>query len=455
MSDNVPFIIDQEPLEIIERVRHLPNKRSVYHGFWLHQYVYCKVYKDPKRAQIHWQRELEGINALIKKKILTADLLYSGRTESGEWVIVLSEIKHAATVLSAFSALNEDDDQLFLLEKMAELIADHHNLGLIQEDLHFGNFLLKENELYTLDGASIKTESKEVGIEKGLSNLALMMAQLFPEFDRYASAVLKTYQKKRKFDVLNQDDFKNKISEARDLRLKKYQSKLFRTCTDFLSISNDDLTAMLERKFMSDTLVSFLTNIDGSLKEDKQLLKDGNTCTVWRTKSADLDLVVKRYNVKNKWHRIKLQMKTSRAKINWVNSHLLLFFGISSLEPIAYIESNKASGGNVSYFIYKHLDGISSLDWFKSDVYLLHHKKNMADGIIQLLRQLKRLKIYHGDLKATNILIKNKPIIIDLDSMKRFDNMKKFNKAWEGSIKRFMRNWEFSRVITLFFNQDI
>ena len=54
-----------------------------------------------------------------------------------------------------------------------------HNKGLIHNDLHPGNFLIKNNRIYLLDGASIKKDiNNSVSKERGFENLSVLLAQM-------------------------------------------------------------------------------------------------------------------------------------------------------------------------------------------------------------------------------------------------------------------------------------
>ena len=82
----------------------------------------------------------------------------------------------------------------------------------------------------------------------------------------------------------------------------------------------------------------------------------------------------------------------------------------------------------------------------------VQEKQMMANKITHLLKGLADLFIAHGDLKASNILIKDdQPYLIDLDSMRQYSNSKTCARASMKDWNRFIRNWENDTNIAQFF----
>ena len=76
--------------------------------------------------------------------------------------------------------------------------------------------------------------------------------------------------------------------------------------------------------------IAMLDDPDGTQPEPPDLLKDGNSSTVWRVRADNRPLVIKRYNTKGLGHGIRLNLRRSRALVSWQNAHLLKFLGIPS-----------------------------------------------------------------------------------------------------------------------------
>ena len=96
--------------------------------------------------------------------------------------------------------------------------------------------------------------------------------------------------------------------------------------------------------------------------------------------------------------------------------------------------------------------GDTSFDFFHNPEIEQNRKLQIAEAIVEQLKKLRTLKISHGDLKASNILISGDRVtLIDLDSMKEHTCSCSFEKAWKKDIKRFLKNWsECESVLRMF-----
>jgi len=122
----------------------------------------------------------------------------------------------------------------------------------------------------------------------------------------------------------------------------------------------------------------------------------------------------------------------------------MTFFGIRTAKPVAYIERHFLGLKGKSYFVMEYIDGQHAGE------YLLHDQQSeakldkMIARITQLLKNLARLELTHGDLKITNILIDQdeQPLLIDLDGAAEHRSVDSLRKAWQKEIKRFLRNFD-------------
>lgn len=72
----------------------------------------------------------------------------------------------------------------------------------------------------------------------------------------------------------------------------------------------------------------------------------------------------------------------------------------------------------------------------------------MAQALLSLFETLCRLRISHGDLKATNLLWHEGRVwLIDLDAMKQHRSDTAFARVWRRDRARFLRNWAASSLL--------
>lgn len=430
-------------VKCLEVVRSLPGKRLVFLGKYEGNKVFVKLYLDPKKAEKHWRRELNGLDVFKRSGVSTADLLYAGKVDpGGQPVIVLAQLVGLQSVKQVWEG-SDDRSRERLLQRMTRLLAHHHQAGLCQTDLHLDNFMLSEEEIFSLDGAGVKFYPNGVEKNTSLENLALFLAQLTPEWESQISDVYNLYANERGW-LPDADHMllHEKVRDAREGRWKEFRSKLFRNCTAFTYLKHRAGYQVVANKFQSGELLELLQNPDASFPGKEQALKNGNTCTVWPTAVGGLDLVIKRYNVKNIWHGIKLRLLSGRAECSWVNGHRLLFYGIPTPAPVALVEQMRGLFPT-TYLLTEQVQAVSAREWFRDQNVSMEDKSGMAEQIAKILHAMWQQRIVHGDLKATNILIAGgKPLVIDLDAMRRIASDSKFRSAWATDIERFLKNWD-------------
>ncbi|MCF6282870.1 MAG: hypothetical protein L3J28_11800 [Candidatus Polarisedimenticolaceae bacterium] len=453
MRDQQPFLGKEQHLVLAEGatelvcqrlVRSLPGKRQVYQARWGEQRVFAKIYQDPKRAEIHWQRELDGLQALHSANIAAPEIVHAGRVERQPWwVILLAEIKPAESMAEAWRMADSDEERLRLMVQVVDLIALHHQSGIQQHDLHLDNFLLCETQLYTLDGADIEAHADALPLGPSLDNLALLLAQNYPVYDRFAATLLEHYREARGWlEIEATEVFLQRIVKRRERRKVSYLRKCLRECSAFACYESPDYQLVVDRGFYTEAMKTFLRNPDSTCPEPEVLLKDGNTSTVWRTGVDRHDLVVKRYNVKSFTHGLKLAVRKGRSHISWQNAHRLLFYGIATPRPVVLYRNTRNRLRPTTYFIACHVSGVDAREWFSDSSHTVDQLRSMAEKLVALMQQLESLWISHGDMKATNILIvEGEPQLIDLDSMRQHRSYRSFLPALKNDRARFMQNW--------------
>ena len=463
MNDREPFSNEKRRLVLadgagevacLKLVRSLPGKRQVFHARWGEQLLFAKIYQDPKRAKIHWKRELKGVEALHSAAIAAPEILYAGAVEGEPWlVILLGEIAPAQSAAKVWQMAASDMQRLRLMERVVDLIATHHRSGICQHDLHLNNFLLSEDELYTLDGADIEICSGELPQEPSLDNLALLLAQNYPLYDSFAEILFERYQQARGWEAVETvEAFLDRVRKRREKRKTAYLKKCLRDSSAFVCYKSADYQLVVDRVFYTEEMRAFLRAPDESCPEPAALLKDGNSSTVWRTDINGHELVVKRYNVKNFLHGLKLAVRKGRSHISWQNAHRLRFYGIATPRPVVLYRNTRHRLRPTTYFITCHVSGVDAREWFSEQSHTSDQMMIMAEKIGAMMQQLEALWISHGDMKATNILIvDDEPQLIDLDSMRQHHSLRSFAPALKQDRDRWMANWSNSPQVAAFF----
>ncbi len=411
-----------ENVSCYELLREIAGKREVYDGIWDDKAVIVKIFLDPVSAGRHFKKEWRGLKKLQKLGLNSAKPLFYGRGKNNSWVIVSENIVGAETVLSAMQQCQTKDAKVELVLKVTSELARGHVKGVIQKDLHLGNFLIKDGRIYALDPGQMSFSSKALSRRKSLYNLGALAMSL-PNYDKQNLRNLcEKYFAEREWKFHSKDEkaFEKYLLKSEKRCLRHSQKKCMRTSKRTLKLVTSDYNCVFERPFCDNINPhEFIEQID-TLMDKGDILKNSNTCYISRFDYNNKDIVVKRYNYKGPINLIRRNFKTSRARRNWLHANLLISVKIGTPRPFGFIEKKKGHFIWQSYYISKYTDAMNLYAFLANPNLTESGREKMADRIIELMAQLGKRGLSHGDMKRSNILITDeKLILIDLDSMKK------------------------------------
>ncbi len=447
------------PLYCEEIIRLIPGKRMVAFGTFNGKKVVIKFFYERGSAKKDAKRDADGILALIESRVPTPALLYQGNEDKKRvYIIIYERILCADNLLHIWQNKKSIEELHSLLRAFIVEIATQHVLGILQKDVHLKNYLVKEKCIYTLDGGQIDKFDHPLDEDRSLEYLCLLLAQFGVGVSTLQENLFKYYAKLRGWLIKPSHfkKFKKLLRQKKQERSDHYKKKIFRSSSQFKHIDKLTKNIIYDRQYESPAFLNILHQPE-KLFADPQVvfLKKGRSSTVIKFEIDGKMFVLKRYNIKNGLHRLKRLCRDTRAKKSWRMSQHLYSEGIKTAKPVAYIENRFLGMRGTSYFLMEYVDGNHIGEYFR------HVKEEdsekyhcMAKQISTLISNLAELKITHGDLKMTNILVSNDmPFLIDLDGIKEHSSEKMLNDALKKEIKRFMRNWENSPQLLALFQQ--
>lgn len=455
---SLPMPTESEPLTLrlpdgrgqltcLEAVREVRGKRCVYRCRWHDTDVYAKVFIGRLHARRRWQREKRGIEALAAHGLATPPLLYAGLlAEPRAYVLVTEALVSATTMEQACNRCADQRDGMALLERAVTLLAEQHQAGIQQADLHLENLLVAGDRIYSIDASRLRLRGQPLSRRVSLRNFGLFLGQFFPRFDLYIGQLLAHYAHERKWEVTARDLalVRRYSGRVREKRKRNFLRKIMREGSRYALLSNEGYRIIYNKQYFSEGLQQLLLQPQPTFAQaDTRYLKKGNTSTVVLADIDGMKVVVKRYNIKGTWHGIRKAVQKTRAAISWRNAHLLQFYGIDTPTPIAIIEGRFASRQRVSYFLSEYVAGTNCRDYFANGALSADNKRRVAKQAADLLAMLAQLRIRHGDMKATNMIIAQGRIyLIDLDGMQAYKTLIFFRRGLARDRERFRRNWE-------------
>lgn len=430
--------------------------------------VFAKVFSG-KNFERYANRDKAGYTQLSVANILTPKLvLDTYLADHSARVLCYQAIDITGSAEDHYYSLCDGKDyaanyhaRLALMKLVTSAVAEHHNANLVQTDLYLKNFLVKDNAVYTIDGDGIRRLFHNLlpwtRRRKKMRNLATLFSKMDVLDDGWIADLYEDYCKKTgitysSFDYVEVYLLTQKIRHR--VASGYANKKVFRSCTDVKAVQSFACYTALANGFNSEPNWGLVKPrvLDSLLLRPEQRMKTGNTCTVGLADIGSMQVVIKRYNIKNSLHALSRAFRPSRAAKSWANAHRLIISNIATPKPLALVEERYGWLRRRAYFLAEYLNA-PDIAQFSTQA-TLEHKKIIAHEVALLFYKLYLLKFSHGDCKATNIKIVNlKPVLIDLDSMVAHTSAWQFKRKHVRDLKRLMRNWEFTSEAAVLLKQ--
>lgn len=450
----------QESLHCTEVLRLIPKKRLVAFANWKNQTVVAKIFFGSK-AKARMQADLNGIKALQAAKIPSPAIYYDGKAEeAGVFVIIFERILNAENLGTFWQNQKTQPQSEEALHSLTVELATQHVMGLMQKDLHLNNFLLGTDKIYTLDGGDILLSDEPLSKKHSLENLALLFSQLGIYSNRLQQRLFLTYINSRSW-LVEKADLQHLHKSLRQWNLSRWLSfrkKIFRSSSQFCKSKKLCSHLIYDRQYQSASFEKFLQNPDSFFTlPDTLVLKEGRSSTVAKINIDGRALVVKRYNIKDSWHQLKRCFQKTRAECSWTLSHQMQFVGLPTAKPVGYLEKRFLNCRGKSYFIMEYIEGTRADQFFEQYGPESSENRLVAQKIVSLFFNLARLRLSHGDLKITNLIIKPnfEPLLIDLDSMREHQSSLGLAKRFRKDMERFLENWRSNPTMHQLFQELI
>lgn len=422
--------------------RHLVGRRLAGTGVWKGKPVFIKLFFEGvklksatlNRARKEFRRELAMSKAIAEGAVSAPAVQDSGEIDGGGYWLVqelLPDVMSFKQCWDKASTSVRSDLWVDLLSVLARV----YQVKLCQADAHLENFAYSNGKLYVLDAGGVKRVRFR---SQFVSNLALVIAQFSClEHGWMVDAVIKNSDFNK---VLTLDELSKKTAISWRNRIRKLGRKTLRSSSLVSVIKGRCSTALCMRDQLTPNLHCLLVDsksID-SLIEKSEVLKLGNSATVARVRLDGRSYVIKRYNIKNGWVRIKRTFKISRARRSWLGGHYLSWSGVSVSNPVAILEERNFGVAGKAYFICRDVGGFEALSYITDN--------GCSDELLNCFSRLWLVMHYtmisHGDMKATNFMTNGVDLsVIDLDAVRIHSGYASFSRAFKKDLVRFKKNW--------------
>jgi hypothetical protein len=224
-------------------------------------------------------------------------------------------------------------------------------------------------------------------------------------------AFLEIYFEKEIGSLQKREVFLRQIHHGMDrLQRRQWRSRTKRclkNSTEFLLEKEGNLTVFHRKDFILDEVKSVVEGHRNLVREKPEgLTKHSPRVIVSVTQRGDKKLAVKHFCYPCLWDRLKDFLRRSKGRKAWIGGNGLKARGISSVQPLALVETNHWLGPKESFFLMETLEGSQELDrYVLQDLGDVRRKRIFIRAFAGWLADLYDKKIYHKDMKTCNFLV--------------------------------------------------
>lgn len=440
-------------LEILDILRILPGKRLTAVARLDGKKIVAKLFFHPQAWKRKLDKELSGMQEFEQHELATPKIL-SQHSIKGSGAAILIEYLETGLNLAEYFAdekavTSSDGEKVWAL--LFSALCSCHNTGLWQGDMHLGNYMLFQEQLYLVDGGDVQRLKRPLTKVKRLENIADFISQFPVSFDDQIELMLESYVVEYKeFSQADLAKIRPRIQSLRMQRLSNFEKKVFRSTSANRKVKTAKSHMVHDRTLQEHDLSQLVENPDSYIRHD-HLLKDGNTTTVAEASIDGVAMVLKRYNIVGLLPGLKHFFDESRAHRCWRNASMLGLLGIHTPHAYLFLEERLYwVFQRRAYFLTEKIQANNLLLQLEDPNEKIDETKLVA-AFAGFFETMYSYQISHGDMKATNFIFhQDKLYVLDLDGMQRHRFKWWSQRRSLSDIKRFEKNWIGSRYEQVF-----
>ncbi|MFN3466367.1 MAG: lipopolysaccharide kinase InaA family protein [Candidatus Brocadiales bacterium] len=368
----------------------------------------------PTQAQREWQMMLE-----MREKGLPVPLplALGQKREGGEITeyLVTQEIQGGRPFVEAYCDTSIQWDKEALLKALAFLTVKLQKNNVFLRDFQLGNILVNTQslrpELYLLDLHSAKSMTT-LKLQQKIWMLAKLLSSFEPLFDtigqeRFLELCARGMPDFRNEFQANVEKVKALAYKIRLTHIKSRTRRCLKNSTSFTIEDHDGWKVYRRSDFTTKEIFRLLKTYDHSLQEGNTGIKSTSKTHLKILESEKGRVCVKHYWCNGTLDYLKGLVGLSRARRAWVIGNGLTARGVPTAQPYALVE-----GPEEAFLLSRALTDFPRLDYYilenfreTVDRSISQRKRDLIIGLVQAVRLFHDKRIYHGDLKACNILV--------------------------------------------------
>jgi tRNA A-37 threonylcarbamoyl transferase component Bud32 len=321
---------------------------------------------------------------------------------------------------------------------LAELLARMHDRGVLHNDLHPGNLLIRLRgehvELFVIDLFAVRLK-RALGWETARDNLVMLNRWFVLRSSRSDRLRFwRTYWRLRREHLEELDDAR---VAALDLERRTWASNLIfwkhrdRRCLFtnryFRRVHSAAAVGHVVNDLEAETIRALTANPDEPFRRPGvKLLKDSRSATVAELKLGGRRVIYKRFRTTSALDPWLALVRRSKALRSWVSGQGLRERCMPTPRPLAVLHRRHNGLWQDGYLLMEKIENARDLHSYLGASPDFHDKRRRIEQVAQLVRDLHRRQLSHRDLKAANVLLTESACwLIDLVGVVRYDRLRR------------------------------
>ena len=422
-------VVRNEPYKKILKYMH--NQES---SFYIKQYKVehgvdaLKSLFLPSKAHREWNKG----HLLLRNHLFTAELVAVGEKRHfgmhQEGYIISKAIPNSVTMKTqlldtcqlsgAYKHISKDT----LLRNFISFVKSIHEHGFFHGELHAENVLVDRihGTFYLIDVGRIKFR-KNLPLSWKIYDLSRFFYSILPMCAREEISAFIDHYTNNTFNFKDKENFRKRVFE----KIHKIKRRLWYGRTGkclknnavFKTATYDKYAINMRREWDVHELADFINKHTLALeKRLTNVLKSSAKTGITRISVSNEDIksvCIKEYRYPSSLKKLTYSIFHSPARKAWYAAHGLLASNFLTPEPIALFEGKRLGILKKSFLIMEDISYCQPCDKYiankfgnLNDDIDSFKKRNFISHFAMSFRQLHNSGIYHGDLKGSNIMIR-------------------------------------------------
>jgi tRNA A-37 threonylcarbamoyl transferase component Bud32 len=367
--------------------------------------VIVKLYFARHKARRNWMHSSEGCRAFIERGIPAPRILFSGYLgEYGLYALIMEYLEGGSRVDTVLEGMPKDEARDELLCSLMETLAAHHAAGILQNDLHLGNFMLKDGVIYSLDGDQAASHRPPISRRRSRANLARLLANFPFALEEGLDACIDAYAHARAWSIPDPErkDLMGEVYRIRKRNLAQYLRKVHESRDPFITRSGHGFFSIVDQRRIGPDPGEILdalrqTSLDPGM---------AGTAGYRRVsmKGGDL-LVMSSYGIGPLMLR-----RLWRAGRVWKSALMLARIGIGTPQPVALVLTRRLPLLWEGSVLFTGISGSPLKEFLTSDTTAREARERVVSSLAEALARMKAMGIAPARLDPGTVMVEGSTV---------------------------------------------